>query len=93
MSYGAKEYWDERYKKQEGTTFDWLESYESLKELVFKALSLDKPLLEKAKDDENEPTEEEQAEALRYKCSTIKVLNIGCGNSPLAEEMHDEDSF
>ena len=33
-NYGDKQYWDNRYKKQEGKTFDWLEDYESLKELI-----------------------------------------------------------
>jgi len=30
-NYGDPKYWDERYSEQEGSTFDWLESYASLK--------------------------------------------------------------
>jgi hypothetical protein len=33
--YGNPDYWDERYQKED-TTFDWLESYETLKPLIEK---------------------------------------------------------
>jgi 2-polyprenyl-3-methyl-5-hydroxy-6-metoxy-1,4-benzoquinol methylase len=32
-NYGDPKYWDKRYAKNEGTMFDWLEDYESLKPL------------------------------------------------------------
>ncbi len=32
-NYGDPKYWDERYKDNENTTFDWLEDYASLKPL------------------------------------------------------------
>lgn len=35
-NYGDPRYWDKRYQKQEGKTFDWLEDYESLKPLFEK---------------------------------------------------------
>ncbi len=35
-NYGDPNYWDKRYQKQEGKTFDWLEDYESLRPLLQK---------------------------------------------------------
>jgi 2-polyprenyl-3-methyl-5-hydroxy-6-metoxy-1,4-benzoquinol methylase len=40
-NYGDLKYWEERYKAQQGVTFDWLEDYETLKSLI-DDLSLDK---------------------------------------------------
>ena len=34
-NYGDKSYWEERYKSSENTTFDWLENYSSLKEIIY----------------------------------------------------------
>jgi len=39
--YGEKKYWEDRYKDQKESTFDWLEDYETLKP-IFKELNLDK---------------------------------------------------
>ena len=33
-NYGDKNYWEERYEEQSGTTFDWLEDYESIKPII-----------------------------------------------------------
>ena len=33
-NYGDKNYWGERYDEQSGTTFDWLEDYESIKPII-----------------------------------------------------------
>ena len=33
-NYGDKKYWIERYDEQNGTTFDWLEDYESIKPII-----------------------------------------------------------
>lgn len=33
-NYGDKTYWEERYEEQSGTTFDWLEDYESIKPII-----------------------------------------------------------
>ena len=33
-NYGDPEYWEKRYEEQQGRTFDWLESYESLSPLI-----------------------------------------------------------
>ena len=34
-NYGDKSYWEERYKSSENTTFDWLENYSSLKDIIY----------------------------------------------------------
>ena len=33
-NYGDKNYWIQRYEEQNGTTFDWLEDYESVKPIL-----------------------------------------------------------
>ena len=33
-NYGDPKYWNDRYKQQMGTTFDWLEDYETLKSII-----------------------------------------------------------
>jgi ubiquinone/menaquinone biosynthesis C-methylase UbiE len=33
-NYGDKNYWEDRYDEQNGTTFDWLEDYESIKPII-----------------------------------------------------------
>ena len=33
-NYGNPKYWDDRYKQQRFTTFDWLEDYENIKDLL-----------------------------------------------------------
>jgi SAM-dependent methyltransferase len=38
-NYGDPRYWDEHYREQEGETFDWLEGYEMLKEVLQPLLS------------------------------------------------------
>ena len=35
-NYGDATYWDERYRTQKNTTFDWLEGWADLKEIVEK---------------------------------------------------------
>lgn len=60
-NYGDPNYWDDRYKNQNKTTFDWLENYETLK-----------PLLENLID------------------RSHRILNIGCGNAELTEDMYDD---
>ena len=70
-NYGDPGYWDQRYRDQEGTTFDWLEDYETIEPLIKQAIE---KLL-----DEGNPL------ALEH----IKILNLGCGNSILSEELYD----
>ena len=64
-NYGEAQYWDERYKEQEGTVFDWLKNWADIKETI-------------------------EQNAIKVDKSEMKILNIGCGNSPLCEEMYDE---
>jgi 2-polyprenyl-3-methyl-5-hydroxy-6-metoxy-1,4-benzoquinol methylase len=59
--YGDKDYWDERYTENVGSTFDWLETYDQLKELL--SLFVEK---------------------------NHKILNMGCGNGELHEDMYDD---
>jgi hypothetical protein len=33
-NYGDQKYWEDRYNVQQGSTFDWLEDYETLKPLM-----------------------------------------------------------
>jgi 2-polyprenyl-3-methyl-5-hydroxy-6-metoxy-1,4-benzoquinol methylase len=40
-NYGDRKYWEDRYKVQDGNTFDWLEDYETLKPII-ENLNLDK---------------------------------------------------
>ena len=35
-NYGDANYWDERYRSQKNTTFDWLEGWDDLKEIIEK---------------------------------------------------------
>ena len=35
-NYGDARYWDERYTQQKATTFDWLESWDDIKEITEK---------------------------------------------------------
>ena len=35
-NYGEARYWDERYTQQKNTTFDWLESWDDVKEITQK---------------------------------------------------------
>ena len=59
--YGDPNYWEERYRRQRHTTFDWLENYESLRSIL--ANLVDK---------------------------SHTILNIGCGNATITEEMYDD---
>ena len=43
-NYGDPTYWDNRYKLQENTTFEWLEDYESIKPIL-EDLKLDKSII------------------------------------------------
>ena len=45
QNYGDPKYWDNRYKNQENTTFDWLEDYNSLKFLIKKLIKTEDKIL------------------------------------------------
>lgn len=80
-NYGDASYWDERYTQQKNTTFDWLEGWAELKQILEQhtVAGLYK---------DGMPIEDPD-EALRIKGET-KILNLGCGNSIICEEMYDE---
>lgn len=62
-NYGEADYWEDRYKNPDDSTFDWLEDYTSLKEMISN---------------------------LKISKKTGTILNLGCGNSELCEEMYDD---
>ena len=45
QDYGEKEYWNQRYIKQSDQTFDWLEDYDSLRQLITQHINLDSKIL------------------------------------------------
>ncbi len=59
--YGERSYWEQRYKKSKGETFEWYADWSTVKHFLQKV---------KLKKESN-------------------VLHIGCGNSTLAEDMHE----
>ncbi|OLP81606.1 Methyltransferase-like protein 13 [Symbiodinium microadriaticum] len=63
----GKDYWDNRYKKEEGKNFDWLGDYEKFREFIESATA-----------------------SLDGGPRSAKVLDLGCGNAKLAEEMYDD---
>lgn len=60
-NYGDPKYWDDRYRQQRDTTYDWLENYETLKPLLDNIIARDQ-----------------------------SILNVGCGNAELTEDMYDD---
>lgn len=74
-NYGDATYWDERYAQSKNSTFDWLESW----------LDIQKVIEQNALHFETDKDEE-----LRVLRSKTNVLNLGCGNSILCEDMYDE---
>lgn len=73
QNYGDPQYWEDRYKENKGKLFDWLEDFTAI-ESVFNNLIEKSSPLDRSSDD--------------WK-SQIKILNLGCGNSLLAEELYD----
>lgn len=59
-AYGAAAFWDQRYE-HETATFDWLQSWDSIKPVL-------QPHLR----------------------AGARILMLGCGNSPMSEQMHAE---
>ena len=79
-NYGEANYWDERYLKQSSTTFDWLESWTDIQNIIeYNAVD---GLFNK-----EFPADQEAAEKIKENCRT---LNLGCGNSVLPEDMYDD---
>jgi 2-polyprenyl-3-methyl-5-hydroxy-6-metoxy-1,4-benzoquinol methylase len=80
-NYGDATYWDERYNKSLSETFDWLESWKDIKDIV------EQNAIEGLY--YNEEPLAQMAEAQEIK-NNLKILNLGCGNSELCEHMYDE---
>ena len=76
-NYGDPGYWDQRYKEQEGTTFDWLEDFESIRPLIEQVVQPNLDTIESTSKEGNER-------------GKLKILNLGCGNSVMCEEMYDQ---
>lgn len=72
-NYGDPQYWEDRYKVSKGKLFEWLEDFNAI-ESIFLSLLDQIPGLDKSSD--------------VWK-SNVKILNLGCGNSTLAEELYD----
>ena len=79
-NYGDAQYWEDRYKRESNRTFDWLETWSDLKEIIEKhavnGLYQDGKLI--GEDDQQ-----------KIKQST-QILNLGCGNSIICENMYDQ---
>ena len=90
-NYGDARYWDDRYTKQPGTTFDWLEGWSDLKEVTLRyCLEHQDKVGDQAQNSENQENELSERERESQMLSNLKVLNLGCGNSILAEDMYDD---
>ena len=75
--YGEIEYWDKRYEKEKDKTFDWLESWDDVKEILEK--NAINGLTELENCIENDKVKKQTS-----------ILNLGCGNSVICEDMYDE---
>ena len=80
-NYGDASYWDDRYTQQKHTTFDWLESWNDVKEIT------EKHAINGLYDEDCLPIGPELATKLK---DNLKLCNIGCGNSVMSEDMYDD---
>ena len=69
-NYGNAKYWNKRYSKNKGDTFDWLEDFNSLRNIINANIEL----IRKAK---------------KNNVYNPRILNLGCGNSVIAESLYD----
>jgi 2-polyprenyl-3-methyl-5-hydroxy-6-metoxy-1,4-benzoquinol methylase len=86
-AFESVEFWNQRYEKQYGITFDWLESYKQLRILLLKDCLAIYPDLTLCQ------SERHQQNLIYDETASIEVLDVGCGNSSLAEQMYDHDKF
>jgi len=73
-NYGDATYWDNRYSQAKNATFDWLEGWKDIKQVI-EENAMDGLLKS------NDPKAARQSK---------KILNLGCGNSVVCEDMYDE---
>jgi len=81
--YGDKAFWDKRYEQQDGK-YDWYLNYTQFADVIVPQLSV----LDLAQSHlaDNSPT----FEAAKVSRSKVKILVVGCGNSELSEQLHDD---
>ena len=95
VEYGTASYWDKRYEKDFGKTFDWLGPYKTVRLLLNKHVIL--PMYQKEEttigDDESICETAEFEQFVKSVAGKLRVLDLGCGNSTLAEEMYDVDGY
>lgn len=109
-NYGDADYWDVRYKTQKGTTFDWLEGWEDLKDIIemhcVEGLYVPQEPSEPENEEANKKSGADKVEQMEEKekpklvpvpkeqqkklKKDLRVLNLGCGNSIICEDMYDE---
>ena len=80
-NYGDASYWDDRYSKQQSATFDWLESWEDLKETI------ERFAMTGIYTQSGQP--QPSTKTINVKADK-KILNLGCGNSIICEDMYDQ---
>ena len=73
-NYGDPQYWEDRYKESAGKVFEWLEDFVAIEPLILRLLT--------------ENTDRVKEEASWRK--DINILNLGCGNSTIAEDLYDK---
>lgn len=59
-NYGSVKYWNERYRKQQGITFDWIDSFHELRPVMHEHIF--EPLFEKFIKEDDQRRFERQAE-------------------------------
>jgi len=69
------------------STFDWYESYNELRLIILKDVLFIYPLLA------NCVSEHHQQNLIYEDSQYVEVLDVGCGNSALIEQMYDRDRF
>lgn len=86
-AFDRQDYWTARYEKYNATTFDWYETYTQLRVIILKDVLFIYPLLA------NCVSEQHQQNLIYEDSQYVEVLDVGCGNSALLEQMYDRDRF
>ena len=83
LDYGTVAYWDDRYEKQAGKIFDWVDTFEQVKPIF------DQHILAPLFHQHAQAQGEGESSSVEDFLPTLKILNVGCGNSILPEELYD----